>query len=108
MKQAWNSKLTEVQTKAALTLYGKARTQESVFGRMQKLILMSKSAGTIAVYVSSIRRWQNYATRMNFKVGFYKVMKISIILMLEYFRSFLLLRSTFAFTYRHLWTKKLQ
>ena len=97
-----------METKAALTLYGKARTQESVFGRMQKLILMSKSAGTIAVYVSSIRRWQNYATRMNFKVGFYKGMKISIILMLTYFRSFLLPQSTSACIYRHSWTKELQ
>ena len=69
MKQAWNSSLNEQQTKAAVTLFGNAREQEAALARMRKLILMSKSPGTIGIYMSSIRRWQIYANRKGFQVS---------------------------------------
>ena len=68
MKQAWNASLSEAQTKAALTLFGDTRVQETAFARMRKLILLSKSPGTLNIYVSSIRRWEIYASRHNFQV----------------------------------------
>ena len=73
MKQAWNSALNEAQTKAALTLFGDTRVQEATFARMQKLILLSKSPGTIGIYVSSIRKWQIYADRKGFQVSYSKL-----------------------------------
>ena len=68
MRQAWNSSLTEQQTKAAVTLYGETRVQESALATMKKLILTSKSPGTIGIYTGSIRRWQTYANRNGFQV----------------------------------------
>ena len=78
MRQAWNSSLSEVQTKAALTLFGNTRVQEAAFARMRKLILLSKSPGTLNIYISSIRRWNTYATRLNVPVFPPKVKDFSL------------------------------
>ena len=63
--------MNEQQTKAAVTLFGETREQEAALARMRKLILMSKSPGTIGIYMSSIRRWQIYANRKGFQVSQY-------------------------------------
>ena len=85
MKQAWNSALNEQQTKAALTLFGDTRVKEAIFARMRKLILLSKSPGTIGIYVSSIRKWQTYADRQGFQVSQSGFKKLKIMLLFSGF-----------------------
>ena len=61
MVLAWSHKLTPKQTKAASTIYGQARLEEGVFTKMCQLILSSKAPSTLAIYCSSIKRWNSYA-----------------------------------------------